>query len=704
MARCKTRYGLQNKYQLHWPKPLAILAMPLIIILFLFFIAPYSHAEKALAERMALVADNAEQISNELLSQPRAMLNAEDLLVLTEAQLRLRNKEAAIDAASRAIEITKQPYLQAYAYLQKAQIYGILYRDTAIAIKQLERAEALLQTAEDQASLALLSDVLQNFAQAYNQLGNIPQALPYAERSLSLAQQQQQPDAELQARITLGRLLLQNNAYSLAFSQLNQALLLATQANDLDALASIHLRLGMAYRKIKYHTQALQHLLQAKDRYQQLQRPSNYTYTLIYIAETYLEDSNTATEAASYLTEALAQARQQDDLLRIGIATMGLGRLAAIQLEHELALQYYSEALQLFRQQNVQTYQQESSLALADLLFLLQQYDEAHQLMQALTPHIAEAAVYLQYRYYELAARMAAQRGDWSQAYSNLQQVDTLRFGELAEQNKFQLDLINQGLQQADLSSRFQAEINQLQQQNSQHQQDLWLLLTALALLLITIAILIIRMRLHKAQTTYALVSQPASWTNFCQRIQPFSSSDEVSLLTFSPVNILQLKLHFGEQRLHLALQHFLQQLPQDTVLASCINDDVMWLAVNNNAMATVIQTDVLRQLQQLTPAPFAQLSIVSLLIPLPGLMQKPWQTAELGALREAFWLSWALAADLPSRDNCWSMTLHSTQPGCCEWSSNMVRQDLRNAIRLGSVRLECNGKLLPATIADDLA
>jgi tetratricopeptide (TPR) repeat protein len=676
--------------------------MPFIAILFLLLILPIAQAQESLSDRLAQVADNAEQISNHLLSQPSEQLSAEDWLVLTDAQLRLRNKDAAMDAASRVLESTNQPYLQAYAYLLKAQIYGILYRDTAIAITQLASAEHLLQAAEDQASLALYSDVLQNFAQAYNQLGNIPQALPYAERSLTLAQQQQQPDAELKARITLGRLLLQNNAYSLAFMQLNQALILAAQLNDEEALASIHFRLGMAYRKIEYHKQALQHLFQAKQRYQQLQRPSSYTYTLIYIAETYLEDRNTATEAASYLAEALSQARQQDDLLRVGIATLGLGRLAVIRHEEESALQYFSDALQLFRQQNVQTYQQETSLALADLLLQRQQYQSAEQLLQELAPQMPQAAVYLRYRYHDLAARLFAHQGEWAQAYSSVQQANTLRFDQLAEQSKLQLDLMNQGLQLAEASRQSQTELEQLQRQNSQQRQDVWLLLAAVVLLLLTLAVTVSRLRRPNRSPTKVMRQQDTGWNIFCHRIQSFSSSADFSLLAFAPSYSQQLKLFYGEQRLQQELQQFLQQLSPENVPASCIHDDVMWLAVNApTVVVSALQADMVKQLQQLVPVSFAQQTIVSLQIPLPSLLEKPWLIPELTALREAFWLSWALAGDQPSPDHCLRMTLLCTNPGACEWRSNMVRQDLCNAIRLGSIRLECNGRLLPTTIAD---
>jgi len=676
--------------------------MPIFLILCLLLL-PTPVAAMSLSERLAQAADNAEQISNQLLMHQPDTLTAEDWLVLTEAQLRLRNKEAAMDAVNHVLQQQQPPYLQAYGYLLKAQIYGILYRDTAIAITQLEQAEMLLQHAADNDSLALYSDVLQNFAQAYNQLGNIPKAIPYAEQSLALALRQQQADAELKARITLGRLTLQNNAYSQAFSHLQQALTLAGQLNDEDALASIHLRLGMAYRKIDYHAQALQHLHQAKQRYQALQRQSSYTYTLIYIGETYLEDNATASDAASYLTEALTLARQLNDLPRVGVATLGLGRLAALQQQNELALQYFNEAQQLFRQQNVQTYLQETSLELAELLRQQQQFPQAMQLLQELEPDMPQAAAYLRYRYHELAARLQAQQHDWAKAYANLQLANTLRFDEQKTQNKLQLDLMERGLAQAGNNSQLQAELNAQQHLAARQQRYIQLLSAAVLLLLLAVLLLSVRQR---KRTSALSVTLPvtADWNQFCQRIQQ-APQDNIQLLTFCPSGSQQLKQYYAEQRLQQALRELLQQLPDHAVQASCWQDDVLWLAVagSENTLAQR-HADIRTLLQQQLPAGFSDKAIFSLRLPLNQLLQKPWQLTELSALREAFWLCRALVAAQPGHTSQRLITLRSQQHKACEWRSTMVRQDLLNAIRLGSVQLEADGIVLPATIADNLS
>lgn len=338
-----------------------------LFLIGLLLCSGYSSASDSLQQRLQQASNQPERVITQLQTLPANTLNSSDYLVLAEAQLRLRNKAGAMDAVNKALDSAAAPYLKAHAFLLKAQIYGILYRDTVIAISMLEQAEVLLHQREDADSLSLYSDVLQSFAQAYNQLGNIPKAIPYARRSLELAMQQQDAPAELKARITLGRLTLQNNAFGEAYQHFHQALTLASSLQDDDALASIHLRLGMAYRKIEDHSRALHHLQQAKQRYKQLQRDASYAYTLIYIGETYLEQPETASEAAQYLSEALALAKQLDDPLRVGVATLGLGRLAVLQQQPELARQHFDTAQQLFSQQNVQTYLQETLLAQAEL-------------------------------------------------------------------------------------------------------------------------------------------------------------------------------------------------------------------------------------------------------------------------------------------------------------------------------------------------
>ena len=666
----------------------------------LFLLLPLClQASSALPERLLAAGRDAEQISNQLLSQPTDTLTAEDWLILTEAQRRLRNKEAAMDAVNRALQSSRQPYLQAYAYLLKAQVYGILYRDTAIAITQLELAERLLKQAEDSASLSLYSEVLQSFAQAYNQLGDLARAVPYAEQSLTLALRQQNSEAELNARIILGRLLLQNNAFGQAYQQLQQALVLATQLQDNDALASIHLRLGMAYRKIEDHSQALVHLQHAKTRYLALNNQSSYVYTLIYIGETYLEDAASAGQASDYLQEALTLAHQQDDALRVAIVKLALGRLAVLQQQPDQAKDYFFAAMQLFRQQNVQTYLQETHLALAELLLQQDQPSQAAQLLTEHAPQMPKAATYLRYRYHELSARIAATLDRWPDAYQHLLQASAIKFEQISEQNALQLDILNKELTRASNDNQLHNQLQQSAQQLNQlqrQQQRAVVLCAAVGLLSLLFAVLWWRARKR------TVLAQPllSDWQQFCQHLQ-HQGRDSMWLLAITTPDSLQLKRRYGEQPIQQLQQQFIQQLTSaDAVLTSCISDDVLWLALSQPA-DNALQQRLLQQLRQVLPASQTNLRLLSLALPVAELLGANWRADELTALREVVWLSLDCCEKQPLLQQQWLLRLHSKQPNACEWRSNLVRQDVLSALQLGDLNLICNGQRLGASCFD---
>ena len=670
-----------------------------LAVLLLLLLPLHMQASATLPERLLAAGRDAEQVSNHLLSQPTETMTAEDWLILTEAQRRLRNKEAAMDAVNRALQSSRLPYLQAYAYLLKAQVYGILYRDTAIAITQLELAERLLKQAEDSASLTLYSDVLQSFAQAYNQLGDLPRALPYAEQSLTLALRQQNSEAELNARIILGRLLLQNNAFGQAYQQLQQALVLATQLQDNAALASIHLRLGMAYRKIEDHAQALVHLQHAKTRYQALQNQSSYVYTLIYIGETYLEDVVTAGQAADYLHEALTLAHQQDDALRVAIVKLALGRLAVLQQQPDQAKDYFFAAMQLFRQQNVQTYLQETHLALAELLLQQDKSSQAAQLLAEHAQQMPHAAIYLRYRYHELSARIAAALEQWPDAYQHLLQANALKFEQVREQNALQLDMLNKELTRASNDNQLHNQLQQSAQQlkQLQRQQQLAAVLCAVVGMFgLLFAVLWWQAR-KRTEPAQAVLSD---WQQFCQHLQ-HQPSNTLWLVAITTPDSLQLKRRYGEQPIQQLQQQFIQQLTSaDAVLTSTICDDVLWLALQQTA-DNAGQQRLMQQLRQLLPANHANLRLLSLALPVAELLGANWRADELTALREVLWLSLDCCAKQPLVQRQWQLSLHSKQPNACEWRSNLVRQDVLSALQLGELSLVCNGKTLATSCFD---
>ncbi len=62
----------------------------------------------------------------------------------------------------------------------QALSYGVFYRDTAMAIEKLKLAEAILPEQDTTAIRSLRMDILESFAQAYNQQGNVELAMKAA--------------------------------------------------------------------------------------------------------------------------------------------------------------------------------------------------------------------------------------------------------------------------------------------------------------------------------------------------------------------------------------------------------------------------------------------------------------------------------------------------------------------------------------------
>ena len=164
----------------------------------------------------------------------------------------------------------------------------------------------------------------------------------------------------------------------------------------------------------------------------------------------------------------------------------------------------------------------------------------------------------------------------------------------------------------------------------------------------------------------------------------------------------VQLKRRYGEQPIQQLQHQFIQQLTgSDTVLTGCIRDDVLWLALYQTADNTGQQQRLLQQLRQLLPASQANLSLLSLALPVAELLGANWRADELAALREVLWLSLDCCAKQPLVQQQWQLSLHSQQPNACEWRSNLVRQDVLSALQLGELSLICNGQTLASACFD---
>jgi hypothetical protein len=680
--------------------------LTLLLVSFSFM----ASAAKELEPRMIAAAANPELISQQLLQKPSSTLTARDLLVLAETQLHLKHQDTALEVINKAIPLADNVYLRGYSYLMKARIYGILFRDTPLAITQLQQAEQILIDQQSIEAKSLYGDVLQNFAQAYNQLGQPHNAMLYAKRSLEVALALHHLDYELRARITIGRLALPNNDYSLAHSQFSQALPLATQLNDLPALASIHFRLGTAFLKIKDTKSALEHFQQALPLYEKLQRKTSYTYVLVYIAETHLVDAETATNSESLqlakysLAEALLLAREQDDAYRIGEVTQSYAKVALLENNPQQAISLYTDALQLFRQQKLKTAVNEVSINLAEVLYDNNAVEQAIELLNNIESEIPHSAAFMQHRFHRLTAKIAADQQQWQRAYSSLEHASSKRFEQFSTENKLKFSNIQSAANENNLLKQQLEVAQQYQLANAALQNSLTKRTYTIGALLIGLIIIFLLWRhARQQQNSHPTKISASDWFSFCQQVKHLETRANISLIALQLHNSQQLKLEFGEPSYHHILDGYLQQLSRPQHLASCRHIDTLWLAIEPKTELKQIQQDLVAQFRQLLPSQHNQLPILCMSFNLQQLLKKPWRIKTIRALTQALWLGHSAAAETAKQDNTWLMSLESDSPNACEWSSDAIRRDLLNAISLGHIKLRCNGEVIHPSAASSL-
>ena len=677
--------------------------MRILAIIFIVIFSSPSLCATSLSERLRDAASSqaaAEKNIEALHTQATDQLSTEDYLVLSESYQTLNNRDAALDAASKAEQSAVTPYLKALSFYHKAQIHGIYYQNAEMAIQQLVAAEQILSNAEDKTSQLLLNDVLHSFASAYNLRGQLAQGLTYAERSLKLARQLNEPARELNALIIGGRLALQNNQYQQAFYYLQQGVTLASKLEDNESLASLHFRLGMAFRKLDLHPEALEHFQQAAERYRALDRQSNYAYTLIYLAETYLEEPVQTDKAESLLQEAKLIAEQQQHVLRMALVNYSLGRVALLREQYPAAEQFYQQALQQFRQVNSATYTLEAALALVRLYYLQQQYPAATALLNELSPNIAEAATYLQLRFYTSAALLAAAQGDWQQAYLAQEKATTLNQQELTEHLQQQMTQLKGSLTQSSDQTDVREEVLALQQQLSAAESRQLLLQLLLVGLIFTAFVIwqLYRRQLPAGPLPSQTELTPRQWSQFRDKVKQQTANTPLNMLLLLPRERTALQQRFGRKVINTLLQQVRQELDLPEVSACYSGSEMLWLATPTEH-ADALMPKAQQLLQQKLTALGAEPRIICTNLPLATLLGEHWQKDDLSALPEVIWFGWHLASNSQADLATWQLEVEASHPRPCEWQAENLRTDMLNACKLGELQLWLNGQELKARL-----
>lgn len=640
------------------------------------------------AAQMAIAQDPA-KAATELSQQVQQKPSAELWYQLSFAYLKLSNKDAALQSVEAALKLNPTPKLAVQIWEHKALVYGMLFRDTQAAISALQQAEKLFEQLEPKHKASAQTSVYESFAQAYNQLGNIAEAIRYAELSIAIATENQLETAEMQGRLIAGRLALQQNNFAMTQMQLSRALELAQLLGKEEPIASIHLRLGMAYRKLEQYPLSLEHLLQAEQLYLRKSQKEQHTYTQINIAETYLNMKDVQ-KAQSVLTDAMASAEQQQNAHLVAFVNYGLSQLAVTKSEPELAKQLLHKALQYYSQLQNDSMRLELQLALVAVLLESQDITTAAQAMPQLK-EFEQAADYLKNRYWELSAKLYAAQAMWQEAYHASQQVGALNVSQLGLLQKNTLDLLQQNLKQR----QQQQQLQQLQQQNQQWQ---------MFCLLLGVLLLVVLLLTWKFRRRPPIPDMPEnnalpialSWHDFTRKVHRYRQ-EPLHLQSLQLAEPQLLKFRFGEQPLREAMQHCIGSISAELLAGYTVHTDALWLVWRCPPdQLAAAQQQLISQLQQLQQQLPSQPTLYSFVAPIAPLLGAHWQATDLTGLRELIWLSWSEARQQQPHQPHYRLVASCAQPAPCSWSTASIRQDIINALKLGLLELSCNGQLLP--------
>lgn len=651
-------------------------------IIFLLFTAMAAAAD--LTQLMAQTKADPQSRIEAQLQKPAS--TALDYFLLSYSHYTLKNKESALEFSNKALTLEPDTELAGRILLMQALTYGVFYRDTALAVEKLKLAQAILPEKDTAATLALRMDILESYAQAYNQQGNFELAMQAATQSLSLATQASDKQRQLDSMIMLGRLYLQNNELSKAYQHFKSALPLASEMGDQQAIASISMRLGMAYQKLGQHELALQHFTEAEALYQQLDNQSSQVNALINIGDSQLVLKETAAAKTSY-DNALTLAQQSQDPYMLLSVHVSMSELALDQGELDKAELLLVKAHQLASQVSAGSLKAETALLLANVFIKKQNYTAAKQMLAEAAPEPEKLAGYLQRKHLAFSAELAASEQQWQQAYQLEKSANQLEVAELNDTSKVQLDNL-----QSSLALQMQQEKQQQLHLAQQTQLKQWLLLSA-ALLVIAVFTLILLLGRQKKVRSNSLIQAP-QWRGFTELLlHHHKAKTQGQLLAIVPALTYALQ-HKGVQQVTADLQSFRTLLDQAVFWVE--QDQEFWLYCSSEQQALELQQQLL---ESLPPSYLAH----SAIFPLHALLSKRMTEQDLDALRELFWYSLHLAQQ-QGLNGALTFSYQCQHSRPCSWQADNLRQDIFNAISLGLLAVQANGVSLSDKLQKQLA
>jgi hypothetical protein len=650
----------------------------------LFVLVIFSVQAADLTQLMQQVKANPQAQLDAQLTQPAK--TAQENFLLAYSHYALKNKEAALEISNKAMTLEPDTELAGRILLMQALIYGIFYRDTAMAIEKLTLADTILPNEETAKILSIRMDILESFAQAYNQQGNAELAMKAATQSLALATKAEDKQRTLDAMLMLGRLHLQNNNLSKAYQYFKSALPLAGEMGDQQAIASISMRLGMAYQKLEQHELALQHFNEAARLYQLLDNLSSEVNALINSGDSQLVLKQLDNAKATY-NKALKLAVESKDPYMLLSANVSLSELALEQGDLDQAELLLTKAHQLASQVSAPSVQAETALFLANIFIKKQNYPAAKTMLNETVPEPDKLPAYLKSKHLALSSELAALEQQWQQAYQLEKTANQLEVAQLNDTSKIQLDNL-----QSSLELQLQQEKQQELHIRQQSQLKQWLLISLVLLTFALFGLLLLLSKQKKAKP--GTVIHLTQWRSFTELLlHHHRAKTQGQLLLIMPAQT-QVILEKGIQQVSADLEVFRAKL--DQALFWVEHDQEFWLYCASEQQAAELQQQLLHSL----PTAYQAHSAI---LPLHGLLSERICEQDLDALRELVWYSLYLAGQ-QGLQGALQLSYQCHQHRPCAWQAEQLRQDLFNAISLGLLEVQANGVSLSASLQRQLA
>ncbi len=478
------------------------------------------------------------------------------------------HKEETLKQLAKTIKLAKKldSYHLANSLLLRAKTYGILFRDTNAAIKDLQQALLVSKSSQHPKNLHLQFDLQTAMAQAYNQLSQLKKAKIHIELALSIAKKLNNNNESIYALIIAGRIAFQQNNFDLAFQNYLKALQLSDDSTPIKRIASIELRLAIAYETQGVFKPALVHAKKAANLYSQLNEERLQIKSLRVLGNIYLTLEGDIDTALVHFINGLTIADTINDPYFIGQMQYLIGH--SYLLEHNLkqAEKYLIAAQKILKATDAWFYLGLNNLELAKLAKTKGDTKQAINLTKSLLAEhnaqnypslINEGQLYL--------LKLYVQQKQFKNAYwlqnkrskqANITQKQQIKVKQAEFKHKVVMEELNNNLK------KIKQEKELLQQQiNNSNEQNKLILLLLFVLSGIVIWLFVQNKQWQKRYNRQVKNSQ-LTWLGFKKQLsQIITTETNLSLLATLAAPALKANNNLSQYQQDLITDQCLQQV-----------------------------------------------------------------------------------------------------------------------------------------------